>query len=62
MGVPHVPNVGHAASERENNLLDANDDRRNASVPINFTASDLLRTKMLQKVVDFGILEIPICA
>lgn len=61
MGSSYLPNVGYVASERTDDLLDANDDRSGASRSRNFNATDLPRTKMLSKVEDFGFLERPIC-
>ena len=62
VGISYVANVGNAASERAKELLDSNDDRRNAVVPRNFTESDLPGSKMLQKVVYFGFIERPVCS
>ena len=56
-GISYVVNVGCVSSERWNELLDTNDDRRNNSVLRNFIANDLPRSKMLQKVVAFGLLQ-----
>ena len=49
MGIFYVANVGHAASERAKELLDSNDDRRNAAVPRNFTESDLPGSKCFKR-------------
>ena len=57
MGIYYAPNIGHVSSERTNELLDRNYDRRNAAVPRIFTENDLPRTKMIQKVMDFGFIE-----
>ena len=62
VGIFHAPNAGNVANKRANELLNTNDDRRNAVAPRNFTASDLPRTKMLQKVVDFVFLERLACS
>ena len=58
LGISCVSNVGHATSERTNELLDANIDRINAFFSRHLNVNDLPRTKILQKVEDFGFLEI----
>ena len=62
MGTSCTPNVGYVASKRTNQFLGKNYDRINAAIPRNLKASDLSRTKMLQKVVNFIVIEIPVCA
>ena len=60
MDISYVPNAGNIASEIKNELLDVNDDRSNLVLPRTFTASNFPRTKIMQKVVDFGFFERPV--
>ena len=62
VGVSFSPNAGHVASKRTNEISGANDDRRNTVVPRHFAASGLPRTKILQKVVDFGFVGKTFCS